>query len=272
MQAFNDIASSLFDVVLAPFGHQIAAFDLIVWPFVMGILALQIYKYASNQSAISRVKTKISMHLLEIRLFREDILQVLKSTGSILVKNSLYIGHNLMPMLVMLGPMVAVMVQLVANYGYAPSQMGSVELLHLKLDPAASVSSADVSLELPKGVSLDAPAVHTADGQVFWRVKADSAGDHVFHVKVGDEVFDKTWAVGGEPRKIPVKRLRSWEALLYPGEAALPSNGPVLSLEMPMNTRPLAYLPDGEFGILMWFFVVSLAAGFALKDLFGVTL
>jgi hypothetical protein len=41
---------------------------------------------------------------------------------------------------------------------------------------------------------------------------------------------------------------------------------------MPMHTRALAYLPDGEFGILMWFFVVSLAAGFALKDLFGVTL
>ena len=41
---------------------------------------------------------------------------------------------------------------------------------------------------------------------------------------------------------------------------------------MKIHTRALPYFPDGEFGILVWFLVLSLAAGFALKDLFGVTL
>ena len=272
MQIFNDLSSALFDFLLAPFGHQLAGFDLVVWPVLMGVGALQVYKYTSNQKAIARVKTRISMHLLEIRLFRDDIAQVLKSTGTIVVKNVLYIGHNLVPMAVMMAPMVAVMVQLVANYAYAPSQPGSVELLHLRLDPAAAISSRDVSLRLPAGVSLDAPAVRTADGQAFWRVRADQAGDHVLTVKVGDEIFEKIWAVGGESRKVPVKRLRGWEALLYPGESAIPSGAPVLSLELETNIRPLRYLPDGEFGILIWTMGVSILAGVALKDLFGVTL
>jgi len=168
--------------------------------------------------------------------------------------------------------MIALMVQLVAHYAYEPAQPGSVELLHLKLDPNASISPQQVSLEIPDGVRLDAPAVRTADGQVFWRVRADQPGDHVFRVRVGDESYEKGWAVGGDARKIPVKRLRNWEALLYPGEAAIPHDAPVLSLELAMHTRPLRFLPDGELGILIWAMVLSLVAGVALKDFFGVTL
>lgn len=271
MQAYNDISSAIFDFLMAPFGHRFAGFDLVVWPILMGIGALQVYKYASNQDAIARVKRQISMHLLEIRLFRHDIVQVLKSTGTILAKNMLYLGHNLLPLAVMIVPMVALMVQLVAHYAYAPSPPGSVELLRLQLDPEADVSPRDVSLELPPGVTLDAPPVRTADDQVFWRLRAQEAGDHVLKITVGGDTLEKRWAVGGGPRKIPLKRLRSWEALLYPGEKAIPSVSPVVSMELDTHTRPLKYLPEGEFGILMWSLVLSLVAGFALKGFFGVT-
>jgi len=272
MQTYNHIASAVFDFLLAPFGHEFALFDLILWPVLMGIGALQVYKYTSNQDAIARVKRQISMHLLEIRLFRDDITQVLVSTFKIIAKNMIYIAHNLTPMAVMLIPMVALMVQLVAHYAYEPSKPGSVELLHLQMDPNTAASPLDVSLELPEGTSLDAPPVRTADDQVFWRVRADRPGDHVLKVRVGDETYEKGWAVGGGPRKIPVKRLRSWEALLYPGEAAIPSGSPVKALELGMHTRPLAWVWDGELGILMWAMVLSLVAGVALKDFFGVTL
>lgn len=272
MKIYNDISSAIFGFLMAPFGFEFAAFDLILWPILMGVVALQVYKYASNQGAIARVKTQIMMHLLEIRLFSHDIVQVLKSTGNIVGKNSIYLGHNMLPMVVMLAPMVALMVQLVAHYAYAPSPPGAVELLQLRLDPEAGISATDVTLELPKGVSLDAPVVTTPDGRAFWRLRADTAGDHVLKVKVAGETYEKGWAVGGDPRLIPVKRLRTWDAVLYPGEEAIPADAPVLAIELPMHTRSLAYFPEGEFGILMWALVVSLAAGFALKGVFGVTI
>ena len=102
MQTYNNIANAIFDFLFAPFGHEIALFDLIVWPVIMGIGALLVYKYTSNQGAIARVKRQISMHLLEIRLFRDDIAQVLTSTLKIIAKNVIYIAHNLTPMAVML--------------------------------------------------------------------------------------------------------------------------------------------------------------------------
>jgi hypothetical protein len=94
----------------------------------------------------------------------------------------------------------------------------------------------------------------------------------VLKVNVAGETYEKQWAVGGAPRKIPVKRLRSWEAVLYPGEAAIPAASPVLALELPIHTRALDLFPEGEFGILMWALVLSLVAGFALKGVFGVTI
>jgi hypothetical protein len=103
-------------------------------------------------------------------------------------------------------------------------------------------------------------------------VRADQPGDHILQIQVGEETFDKGWAVGGEMRKVPVKRLRNWEAVLYPSEDVLPANGPVESVELAMVTRPLNYFPDGEFGILVWVFALSLLVGIAVKDLFGVTL
>ena len=225
-RAFDDRQNVAADSVVeldVHFGHDWYLFDLIVWPFLLGIGAILVYKYTSNQKGIERAKRQLSMHLLEIRLFQNDIFQVLKSTLLIIIKNPIYIGHNLVPMAVMIVPMVGVMVQLVANYGYAPSKPGSTELLRVALDPGGPVSPNQVSLKLPAGVVLDAPPVRTADGQVFWRLKAEAPGDYALSIQVGNETLEKTWAVGGDPRKIPVKRLRSWEALLYPGEPAIPS-------------------------------------------------
>lgn len=272
MHTYHSISDTIFDFLLAPFGHDWFLFDLIFWPVVMGVVAIVAFKYTSNQKGIANIKRQLSMHLLEIRLFRDDILQVLKSSLAIVVKNPIYIGHNLLPVAVMIVPMIGVMAYLVAHYGYEASPTGSTELLRVVLDPEGPVTPGQVSLTLPEGVSLDAPPVRTSDGQVYWRLTADEPGDHVLEIKAGDETLEKTWAVGGEARKVGVKRLRNWEAFLYPGEAPIPSSSPVQSIELAAQTRSLPYLPDGEFGILVWFFVVSMVAAFALKDFFGVTL
>ena len=272
MQTFNRISNALFDVVMAPFGHDHPAFDLFVWPVLMGLLAMAVYKAVSNQKALARVKSQISMRLLEIRLFSHDILQVLRSTGMILLKNFVYLGNHMLPMVIMLGPFVIILAQLVANYAYDPSPAGSVELLHVRLDPDAGVPARAAALALPEGVALDAPPVATADYQVFWRLRAEEPGDHVLRVSIGDAVYEKGWAVGGAARKVPLRRLRGLEAILYPGEPALPADGPVLAIELGVHPRALGPLPAGELGIVLWTFALSLVAGFAVKGVFGVTL
>jgi len=279
MNRFNAITSALFDPILAPFGEQHAWFDLIFWSVAGGIVALIVYKLVSNQAGIQRAKNAIKVHLLEIRLFKEDIAVVLGATARILLKNALYLGHNILPMLVMIVPMMTILFQLEARYAHDPLPVGSVNLLILKLDqsqpgvPDTATGLAEaVRLEIPDGLSRDAPPVRTADGEIAWRLRAEQAGDHVVAIHVGDEIVEKHIAVGGPPRKVPVLRTKGLEGLLYPGEPGLPGDSRVYSARLSYPARDLGWFPDGEMGVLATFFGLSILSGFALKGLFGVTL
>lgn len=279
MNRFNAVTSALFDPLLAPFGDEHAWFDLVFWSVLGGIVALIVYKFASNQAGIARTKNAIKVHLLEIRLFKDDIAAVLGATARILLKNGLYLGHNILPMLVMIVPMMAILFQLEARYAHDPLPVGSVNLLVVKLDgrqpgvPDTATGLAEaVRLEIPDGLSLDAPPVRTAEGRIAWRLRAERPGDHVLAIRVGDETVEKRIAVGGPPRKVPVLRTKGLEGLLYPGEPGLPADSRVESARLSYPERDLGWLPGGEMGVLATFFGLSILSGFALKGLFGVTL
>jgi len=273
MNLFNRIASAIFDVVLAPIGHTRPWFDLLLWPVLAGIVALLVYKAISNQAGITRSKNWIQVYLLEVVLFKDDLRTVLPATAKALGHNLLYLGHNIVPMVVMFAPMTAILVQIVSNYGYAPLPVGETTMLVLELDDAVpGVTPKDVTLTLPPGVSLDAPPVRTADGEVAWRLRLDEPGDHVLKIEAGGTTEEKLLQVGGAPRKVSPLRTKSWEALLYPAEAVPSADSFAETIRIDRRDQDLGVFPAGEGGILAWFFGFSLLAGLLLKDRFGVTL
>jgi len=271
MQTYNAITSALFGPLLGWFGRHSAVVDILFWSVLGGIVALLVYKHASNQKGIEKAKNDIKVHLMEIRLFQDDILGVLVSTGKILVKNALYIGHNILPMLIMFVPMMTILFQLEAHYAFDPIAPGSTQVLTVKMDPDLGVPSRDVRLAVPAGVTLDAPPVAAPDAVAF-RLNVEQPGDHVLRLSVGGQEFEKGLAVGGSARKVPFLRTKSWEGFLYPGEDPLPADSPIAEIRLAYPERDLGWLPSGEMGILATFFILSLVAGLALKGLFGVTL
>ncbi len=274
MALFNSIFTTLFDLLLARFGYGRPWFDLLLWPLVGGVMALLVIKAVSNQAGILRAKNLIQVHLLEIVLFRDQLRVVLPATVRALGYNVQYLAYNIVPMFVMIVPMTAILVQLVSHYAYAPLPLNSPVTLVVELDRAvAGVKPADVSLELPAGVQLDAPPVRTSGNVVAWRLRATEAGDHVLRVRAGAWTEEKRLSAGGEPRKVSMLRTKGLEALLYPAEPVPAAESPVWSVRiMERRDQPLGWLPSGEGGILLWFFAVSLLVGFLLKDIFGVTL
>jgi len=274
MSLFNSLSSGLFTRLLAPFGVARSWspwLDILLWSVLGGIVALLVYKRVSNQKGITRAKNAIKVNLLEIRLFKEDILGVFTSTLKILAQNALYIGHNLLPMVVMFVPMMAILFQLEAHYAFAPLPPGSVQLLRVELDGDKLPATA-LKLDLPPGVALDAPPVRTPHGEAVWRLRLEQPGDHVLTLHAGDETLTKRVAVGGQPRRVPVLRTKTWEAFLYPGEESLPRDSAVRTIKLQYPERDLGWMPGGEGGILGTFFVLSIVAGLALKGVFKVTL
>ncbi len=272
MMTFNRITSGVFDALLAPFGHSFAAFDLVVWPVVAGVVALLVYKKCSNQKGIADAKRWILVNILEIVLYRDDIGSVLRSTGRAVAHNGRYLAYNVVPLLVMIVPMSVILVQLVSHFAYRPLDPGGTRLLEVALDPASGANPRDVVLDAPPGVTVDAGPVRTADGRVVWRLRLDQEGDFDLRVSALGEAQTKAVAVGGGPRKVPVLRTKTWEALLYPAEPAIPRDSAFESIRVGADVRDLGPFPSGEGGILLWFFGASLGAGLALKNRLGVTL
>jgi hypothetical protein len=279
MNTFNSILSNVFDVLLGWFGGASGWIDIMFWSILGGIVALLVYKSVSNQKGIEKAKNDIKVHLLEIRLFQDDIIGVLASTGKILVKNALYIGHNIVPMLVMFVPMMAILFQLEAHYAMAPMPEGSTAFLVVELDrdAAPDLATTEVSLAVPAGVTLAAQV--PAPDEIVFMLTDLSEGDHVLTLNLGDEQVEKRLAVGGENRKVPYMLTKSWEGYLYPGEGGLESDSAVYSATLQAGNGGPAYpsldlgaMPGGEGGVLLTFFIVSIAAGLALKGVFGVTL
>ena len=158
MQAIFDNIHRVFNVFTAPFGHQFYWFDLVLWPVLMGIVALLVYKWTSNQSGIDRAKDLIKAFLLEIRIYRDDPLTVLSATARIAAQNAKYLAFNIIPMLVMMLPMLVILIQLESHFAFGPAPTHSTDVLHVVLDkghPAADVMK--VTLDVPNGIHIDAP-------------------------------------------------------------------------------------------------------------------
>ena len=147
LPTYNSVTSAIFSPVLGWFGSASALVDILLWSILGGVVALLVYKWISNQKGIEKAKNDIKVHLLEIRLFQDDLMGVVIATGKILGKNALYIGHNILPMIVMFVPMMTILFQLEANYAFAPAEVGAVELLAVEL--AEGQRPTDVELELP---------------------------------------------------------------------------------------------------------------------------
>lgn len=277
MGTLNAISSAIFGTLLAPFGAQrnwSAWVDVLLWSVLGGIMALLVIKRCSNQKAIAKVKNEIKVHLLEVRLFQDDLLGVLAATGKVFFKNFVYIAHNLVPMVVMIIPMIAILAQLVATYAYEPLQPGSVTIVKAQVSQESGrpvLPATQVRLETPPGVTL-LTQVRGPGGEIAWRVKLEQVGTHELKIHLGDEVVTKTLQVGGNAGRMPVMRTQGLEAALFPAEPALPSDSKLHSVGVTYPTRDIGWMPGGEAGLLATFFVLSIVAGLALKGVFKVTI
>ena len=76
MNAINRAVTSFFDLVLTPLEAVSDEFALLFVSGIFGVLALWIFKHISWQKGIKATKDKIKGHLIEIRLYQDDLVTV----------------------------------------------------------------------------------------------------------------------------------------------------------------------------------------------------
>ncbi len=238
--------------------------------FVIGLMMVVVYRYTSDQHAIHVAKDRLKAHLLALRLFQDQVPVVLSSYGRILLATGSYLRLTFKPLAFVIIPLTFLIVQVDRYLGSTPIESGQAFLLKARVESSDMLQQ--LSLQLPEGLTSNAPAVHVAaDNEIVWRVVAAKPGDYLVNVEAGGQSLSKTVAIGsGMPRLSPVRfRGRMWERIFLSAEPALPDNSAIAAIEVQYPSRDIAFA--GLAWNWIWlFFVLSLAVGFLAKSILGI--
>ena len=297
MSIFNSIISAIFDGFFGLFG--MLGGDAALWIFsaLAGVLFLYIFKLTSNQAGIRRTKDRIAAGFLEVRLFKDDMGQMMRAQGRIFGSAFRYMGHALKPMAFMIIPVLLMLIQLNLWYGYRPLEANTAEVpmqelldragvsydvpidpdntavVKAKLQEDVDLAGHDISLVASDGIKIVTPAVRVPDfSEVTWRIMATGEGEQNLTLRVGDAELTHAVYVGESDkfRKIePIMARGAWAELWNPGLPPLPGDAPVVefSVEYP---EAQANLLGFEMHWVIVFLILSLVFGFALKGFLGV--
>ncbi len=290
MNALNGALTWFFNLVLSPLEHLGVAWALIIVAGIFGVFALFAFKHISSQRRIKAVKDRIKGHVIAIRIFQDDLRVVGGSVIKILARNFQYLGLNFGPFLPLAIPFVFVMAQFVVRYAYAPVALtqnpvaqlaGAGTLLQVQMVAESFPLVKSLAVILPDGVVAMSPLVRVpSEGRAYQEIAATKSGVHEIRLELGDRVSEiKSFCAGDASLRVMQPRRvnnRDWYRItdpdhwpaLWPAEAGFSSDSPFSSVAIAYPSRDLGWLPGGEGGILLTFFVASMLFGIvALKPL-----
>jgi hypothetical protein len=282
MSVLNVAIAKVIDLIQIPFEGLPAVAGILLWSIPTGIFALWAFKKSSNQERIAAVKRKIHVCLFEIRLFNDDLRAIVRAQGEILRHVVHYQGLALKPMLVILPPLVLLMVQLHAFYGFRGLEPGESALLTVTMADShgwsSTVERPAITLDLPDGLRLETPGVWTPSiAQVAWRIGAEARGDYTIQIKVGDSSVPKTVHVTDRVVRLsPTRPDRSFLGQLeWPSEPPLPESAGLAEVTLAYGDATVSMLGwdfEWRYAWMVIFFVFTMVVAVALKGPLGVEL
>jgi hypothetical protein len=273
MWVINSILNKIFEIIFLPFRGMSPWVGMIIVSLLTGFLMLFIYRHTSNQAGIRSVKDKIKAHLLEIRLFKDNMGVSLKAQGNILLANFRYIAYAFRPLLVMIIPIILILVQLNFWFAYRALEPGETAILKITLAKGQNPLQTEMEIEPSPAFEIETPALRIdEDNSTSWRLRAKEKGVHSIHVRLANQTLVKTITVGQRPlTKIsPLKVSRNFlDQVFYPVEKPLPGDAPVKSIEISFPERGMN-LFGWHIHWLIVYFALSIILGFAFKGVFKV--
>lgn len=262
----------IFDFLFWPLTFLPPALALAALAVVTAVAALLVFRWVSHQEAIRRAKDRIGAHVLEIRLFPDQLSVVLRAYFAILGSLFLYLRHSLKPLAVLFVPLFFLFVQMEAYFDYKPLPASEDFLLCATLAPGQDINGLQIAL--PPGVELTAPPVHIpGEREVDWRLKLRKAGEYEVRLQFSGAEYRKRFVADNGLRRVNSERKRGgiWETLLSQAEAPLPRGGLLESIAVQYPPREIA-VGKWEFNWVPVFLVFILAAALALKGVLGTEL
>jgi hypothetical protein len=273
MGIVNGVFGGIFDVLLLPFRGLPPWYGMIFVSLLTAFLMLWVFRLTSDQEGIRKAKNAIKAHLLEIRLFKDNLRVSFRAQGAILRANLRYMACNAKPMLVMIVPLVFILAQLNLWFGASALKPGQTTLVKVGLAPNVDPLAVDLDLEPSPGLGIETPPLRIPDEhEIDWRIRAPEKGPAYLTFRTAGRTIEKPVAVAGRPlsKVSPLTVGRSLlKELLYPGEKPLPGDTPVTSIEILYPAKSLGFLGVNVHWLVAYL-ALSIIFGFGFKGIFKV--
>jgi len=273
MWFFNSALARIFEVIFLPFRGLSPWFGMIFISLLTGLLMLFIFRRTSNQAGIRKAKNKIKAHLLELRLYKDNMNVSLRAYGQILRANLKYLSHSIKPMLVMIIPVLLILIQLNLWFGFRSLNVGQEAVLKIRLEQGKNPLQTEIVIEPPPGISVETSALRVEDArEIDWRLRALGKGVHTLTIRSESQSFSKQVAVG-QNRLAKISTVKPGSSfvdqMFNPGESPVPDNLGIQSVEVDYPS-PGMNLFGWHIHWLVVFFALSIIFGFGLKGFFKV--
>jgi len=236
-----------------------------VFSVLTAVLSLLAVRWTSDQKAIRRVKDLMGAHLLEVRLFPDQLGVVLRAYLALFGNTLLYLRYALVPLLVLSVPLLILFAQMESYFGHEPIEARNNFLVCTTFQTVDSLT--DAFLELPPGLAQSAPPVHIlSEREVYWRVMAEQPGTYDIHVRLRGNDFSKRVVAGSGLTRIVPERERggAWRQLIDPGEPPLPRSGLLEQIRIQYPPRVFRFR-TWKVEWLIPYLALTLAAALLLK-------
>jgi len=287
MNAINRALTAFFDLVLRPLEAVGMEYSLTLVSGIFGVLALVVFKRISSQKGIKAAKDKIKGHMIEIRLYQDDLGLVSKAIGKVLLRNFQYLFLNFGPFLPLAVPFAFVVAQMVVRYGFEPvpvvrGEPGQVlaglgTTLRVDLEPAFAARSGEIELELPEGLVPVSKLAHVR-GFAAQEFVATRPGDFDIRIRFDGREYTKEFHARDpesplpRPRRMQPERGRGlFDALLWPAEETFGADSGLARVSFVYPESDLGWIPSsGPGGVILWFVIASMAFGLIMLKPLGV--
>lgn len=275
MEFLNATLRAVFDAIQGPLASVPAWVGILLWSIPVSIFALWIFKHTSNQDQITAVKAKIHACLFEIRLFNDDIRTIFRAQWEIFGHVLHYQLLAFKPMIWILPPLVLIMVQLHAFYGFRGLEAGESAIVTATMK-ADDTNRPDLELQVPEGISLETPGVWAPDlHQMAWRIRAEKVGDYGLNLERHGRVLSKKLRVTTSAVRLsPERPSRGFFAQLeWPSEPPIPPDSSLGTITLGYPEARMSFLGlemESQWAWMILFFVLTMVIALALKKPMGV--
>lgn len=191
-----------------------------LWPlastgFIFGTVALLFFRKFSDLDLLRRSWKRLLARFLELRLFMDDPVLILRSQRDLLLENIRMLRAIRRPLLLFLLPAAVTVLLLDACFARAALRLRHPAVVTVQLTNSTWDRLSGVQLSAPPGIEIETAGVRVpSQGQVSWRILPVANTSAALTIKDDAHSIRKNIAAGPGIRVLSARRYGSTEGFL----------------------------------------------------------